>query len=236
MLGSDLRQWTSVALEEAFLVLAQSAGDNNFKLCLSVDGLDEFDGDYDWLIDLFMKAISFRNDKACLSSHPWVAFEEAFQKEPSLRLQDLTFLDIVAYITSSLTANYGYRVSEHREPVFTMDLRVKIARKSAGVFLWVALVVRSLLAGLPNHDRVEDLQRRVDELPVDLEEFYQRIFDSIEPRYRELSSQLFLLAEALRGRLTVLDFPFWMKRNRRPSSVHCITDLALGRTRQTRPV
>ncbi|KAF6828989.1 hypothetical protein CPLU01_08219 [Colletotrichum plurivorum] len=152
MFGSDLRQWGSVELEEAFLVLARSAGDNNFKLCLFVDGLDEFDGDYDWLIHLFRKAISFPND--------------------------LTFPDIVVYITSSLTANYGYRVLERREPDFAMNLSVDIARKSAGVFLWVTLVIRSLLAGLSNHDRVEDLQRRLDELPVDLEEFYERIFDT----------------------------------------------------------
>ncbi|KAF6829015.1 hypothetical protein CMUS01_08344 [Colletotrichum musicola] len=213
MFGSELRPWGSVELEEAFLALAQSAGENDFKLCLFVDGLDEFDGDYDWLIHLFRKAISFPNVKACLLSRPWVVFKEAFQQEPSLRLQDLTYLDIVAYVSSSLTANYGYRILERREPEFAVDLKVNIAGKSAGVFLWVALVIRSLLACLSNHDRVEDLQRRLDELPADLEDFYQKMFDSIEPRYKELSSQLFRLAEVSRGILTALGLSFLDEEN-----------------------
>lgn len=173
-----------------------------------MDGLDEFDGEHDLLIRLFRMAISFPNVKACLSSRPWPVFEEAFQQEPSLRLEDITFPDIVAYVTDHLTANSGYAALKRREPEFSSTLIQNIAKKSSGVFLWVTLVVKSLLAGLSNRDRVSDLQRRLDELPGDLEDFYQKIFDSIEPRYVKRASQLFRLVESSKGKLTSLGLSF----------------------------
>ncbi|KXH41362.1 hypothetical protein CNYM01_10776 [Colletotrichum nymphaeae SA-01] len=206
--GSDLRDWSGIELEQSFEALAKSATEDNFKICLFIDGLDEFDGDHNSLIRLFRRVISFPNVKVCLSSRPWNVFEEAFQNEPNLRLEDITFPDIIAYITDHLTANSGYAALKRREPEFSSALIQNIARKSSGVFLWVTLVVKSLLAGLTNRDRVSDLQQRLDELPEDLEDFYQKIFDSIEPRYAIRANQLFRLIEASQGDLTALGLSF----------------------------
>ena len=48
----------------------------------------------------FFKGISSgpSNVKLCVSSRPWVVFDEAFMRLPLLRLQDLTFCDIEAYV------------------------------------------------------------------------------------------------------------------------------------------
>jgi hypothetical protein len=40
-----------------------------------------------------------------------------------------------------------------------------------------------MLGGLSNFDRISDLQRRLDELPSDLEDFYTKVLDSINPFY-----------------------------------------------------
>jgi hypothetical protein len=48
----------------------------------------------------------------------------------------------------------------------------EIVEKANEVFLWVKLVVQSLLAGLGNRDSITDLQRRLRELPSDLEKLY----------------------------------------------------------------
>jgi hypothetical protein len=76
------------------------------------------------------------------------------------------------------------------------------------VFLWVALVVRSLVTGLSNCDRISDLQRRLDAIPGDLEELYDKMFNSIDPFYAEHTSQLFQIAREAQGMLSALAFSF----------------------------
>ena len=48
------------------------------------------------------------------------------------------------------------------------------------MFLWVTLAVNSLLAGLTDGDSIEDLQQRLDALPPDLENLFDKILDSIK--------------------------------------------------------
>ncbi|KAI6373739.1 hypothetical protein MCOR25_003367 [Pyricularia grisea] len=102
------------------------------------------------------------------------------------------------------------KARRRRDSMFSDTLVQNIAKKSSGVFLWVALVVRSLLNDLTNRDRMSDLERRLNELPDDLESFYQKIFDSImnDGFYRQHACQLFRLVDVARGHLTVLGLSF----------------------------
>jgi hypothetical protein len=54
-------------------------------------------------------------------------------------------------------------------------LVLEIAAKADGVFLWVKLVVASLLAGLRNRDDLSILQQRLRALPMDLEQLYEHM-------------------------------------------------------------
>ncbi|KAF7555299.1 hypothetical protein G7Z17_g2295 [Cylindrodendrum hubeiense] len=153
-------------------------------------------------------AISFPNFKACLSSRPWVIFQEALLHDPSLQLEDLTYPDIIAYVECHFNTNSGFTALGRRDPKFAASLTENIAKKSSGVFLWVNPVVRSLLSGLSNFDRISDLQRRLDELPSDLEHFFQRIFDSIDPFYAEQANQMFRIVDIAEGKLTALGLCF----------------------------
>jgi hypothetical protein len=66
------------------------------------------------------------------------------------------------------------------------------------------LVVRSLLKGLQNSDRISDLQRRLNELPADLEDLYQVIMRKIEPFYEQQTSHLFQIVHNVRLPLSIL--------------------------------
>ena len=169
---------------------------NSTKICLFVDGLDEFDGHHEDLICLFRDLIDNPNTKLCVSSRPWVVFEDAFRHKPSLRLQDLTYSDIQLYVNSCLYDNPGFVQLTRREPAYADQLADNIIRKASGVFLWVNLVVASLLAGMSYGDRISDLQRRLEALPPDLELLYEKILLSLDPFYLEHAAQLFKLVQA----------------------------------------
>lgn len=65
-----------------------------------------------------------------------------------------------------------------------------VAKKAKGVFLWVRLVVRDLLKGLRDGERIRDLEQRLDRIPSDLDEFFELMLGSIEPDYQEEASTL----------------------------------------------
>jgi len=80
-----------------------------------------------------------------------------------------------------------------REPEYAENLLREISGKAQGVFLWVHLVVSSLLSGLANGDRMRDLQRRLDDLPPRLEDLFEKILYGLEQSYLTHASQLFQL-------------------------------------------
>jgi len=67
-----------------------------------------------------------------------------------------------------------------------------VSTKACGVFLWVILVVQSLLEGLTDGERLSDLQKRLDSLPADLETLFWKILQSVD---FERISQLLQIVE-----------------------------------------
>lgn len=63
-----------------------------------------------------------------------------------------------------------------------------IVNKSNGVFLWVRLVVEELLRGFRDGETIRTLQRKTEQMPADLENFFKRIMESIDPAYRKRRS------------------------------------------------
>ncbi|KAH7214187.1 hypothetical protein BKA60DRAFT_542793 [Fusarium oxysporum] len=168
------------------------------KLALFIDGLDEFDGDCNALITLVQECIASPM-KVCVSSRPWTEFENAFGYYPRLKMEDLTYDDITKYVVSKFEANTQFARFQKLHPQFAGALSHSIADKASGVFLWVTIVVASLLAGMMAGDRVEDLKNRLNLLPSEMDELYGRIIESIDPLYREHAAQLFKLVYACNG-------------------------------------
>ncbi|KAE9370087.1 hypothetical protein N431DRAFT_411184 [Stipitochalara longipes BDJ] len=207
LFGDDPNPLTELELRQAFTLL-KKVEPSAAKFCLFVDGLDEFDGDHSKLVEFIKDLSEYPNVKLCVSSRPWLVFEDAFKRRPSLMVQDLTYPDIMHFITSKFSGNPGFIELRERETEYADQLFKDIAQKSAGVFLWVALVVSSLLDGLSNGDRVSDLQRRLSFLPPDLEKLYQKILDNLDPFYLEHASQLFELVREAQEPPSILCMSF----------------------------
>lgn len=174
--------------------LSEMSTDN--KICIFIDGLDEFEGDHGDLVGFLKDTLRAYSIKLCVSSRPWQVFEDVFHDKPSLKLEDLTRNDITAYIQSHLHPDPAFALLRSLEPSFADQLVENIASKADGVFLWVNLVVDSLQKGIKAGDRVSDLQRRLDQLPQDLEGLFGRIIDDLDPEYLDHAVQYFQLMEA----------------------------------------
>lgn len=210
-LGSKLLEpWTDAELLNVLSSFFQHSVVDS-RICLFIDGLDEFHGTDDTREDLtnLLKNLA-RNDNAkiCLSSRPWNIFEDAFGHGPMLRLEDLTRLDIQNYVNNKLTQHYRFKVLKRWYNAECKSLIDCIVAKASGVFLWVYLVVRSLTQGLRDEDGIADLKRRLELIPADLELYFDQMLSTIDPFYLPRSSQLFQLTLCTERRLSQLTLSF----------------------------
>jgi hypothetical protein len=194
----DNDDWTITELGKALENLSKVS--SRIKFFLVIDGLDEYEGEHRDIIRIVHTLASSPHIKICVSSRPWTIFEKAFGSSPNkILLEDLTRDDIRRYVEDELSNNpdiamLRYTASEHEEIIS------QITRKANGVFLWVFLVVRSLLRGLEKDDGNPELNRRLAELPEDLDRYFRRMLDNIETIYHEHTSRILLitpLAQAL---------------------------------------
>jgi len=165
------------------------------KFCFFVDGLDEYDGRPADIIELIDILKSFPNVKTCVSSRPWNDFEDRFGNNSpwKLYMQDLTRDDICLYVKETLGKNPRFRQLETEDPQCPNFIQ-NIVREADGVFLWVSLVIRSLLDGLTNSDRIKDLQTRVNETPKELKDYFKTMLFSTENRYRTQTARILMAA------------------------------------------
>jgi hypothetical protein len=154
----------------------------SFRICFIVDGLDEYVGDVEELISLFLPDNRSKYVKFILSSRPVISCEIALSKYPRIMLQDLTRNDIRKYTEDSFIKTF-----EEIGDSLESDLPVlveEVASRSSGVFLWVILVVKSLERGFKNGDGIEELLLILNQLPKELAELYEKLLRSIPNQYQ----------------------------------------------------
>jgi hypothetical protein len=166
--------------------------------CFFIDGLDEFTGDasqHGQLAERIQKLAASPSVKICVASRPWTAFDNEFggDERRMLILEHLTRDDMDEYVKGMLEENARFAALLQKDPAAS-SLVHEIRDRARGVFLWVTLVVRSLLSGLTQHDGLEELQHRLRTLPSDLRAFFGRMLESIEDNYRIYASRILCLA------------------------------------------
>jgi hypothetical protein len=127
--------------------------------------------------------------KLCVSSREYNVFVNFFPSHKRLRLQDLTAADMRHYVRDKLRV---------LEPEGLDRLADTITVKSNGIFLWVALVVKSIRARLEDGFGLSMIEEEIDSLPEELEGLFQHLMDSIHKSYRKRAYQTFAIVELLR--------------------------------------
>ncbi|KAI8955798.1 hypothetical protein F4801DRAFT_176095 [Xylaria longipes] len=201
--------WSAEELLQAIQSLIRLP-DSSIRYCTFIDGVDEYDGDHFELCQLLKELSCSSNMKCCMSSRPWNVFEDALGADsiPKLNLHQLTRQDILVYAQSRLAEHSRWNAAYF--PKYQMESVIdSITERAQGVFLWVYLVGRSLRNGLFDGDTIRDLQRRLDNLPNDLESFFRHIISQVDSLYHKKMAQLLLTAVNARQSL---DLEFYRRQ------------------------
>ncbi|KAL1596087.1 hypothetical protein SLS59_008076 [Nothophoma quercina] len=188
--------WTQLELQDIFYRSIVSM-EEHASILILIDGLDEISGTdstRDDLIEFLCRVAELQHVKICVSSRPWNVFHDAFEECPKLRLDDLTRSDIRLFVEAQLLGHKRFKHLLHHQRDNASVLINTVLEKARGVFLWVRLVIRELLAGLRDGDTLKMLQRKVDLIPGDLNQNFKRLMDSIPPQQRYEASVLLQIA------------------------------------------
>ena len=195
-------------LLEAFQCLMKHVR-NSARICLFIDGLDEYDGDHEDLIQVIRATANLPSVRLCLASRPWNVFESAFGENSinKLYLEHVNAPDIRLYVKNKLQDRPDFIALKGRNDQ-AEALVNELIEKANGVFLWVYLVTRSLVQGLQNFDRISDMQRRLRSFPADLDELFNRMLSSLDPIYQKQAARTFQLALSACRPMTPLNYWF----------------------------
>jgi len=145
--------------------------------CLFIDGLDEFEGtlqqDQKFMVEKLVEWTSLNPAiKICASSRPENVFMNTMDPRQRVKIHTLTKQDM---------KNYAHRQLGHMK-----DKKVKhrlvdaVVEKAEGIFLWVALVVKSLRAQLEDGAEPADLIESVNLLPDELDGLFRHILKTLK--------------------------------------------------------
>ena len=200
--------WSLTELQAVFdkLILEQ---DRSTKFYFHIDGLDEYEGDPNEVIKVVEMLAQQSTYKVCVSSRPWNQFQKTFGRSMNrcLQLHLFTREDIECFARECLHTHRTEFECNGVELQYE-ELVSEISQRAQGVFLWVRLVVRSLRDGQFNSDPVSILRQRLDEIPTDLEQFFQQILRSVDPVYGERMARTFLTALASPEPLKIIHYSF----------------------------
>lgn len=184
-----LHTWTTKRLRDTLLnILTQSQVP--IAICMFIDGLDEYEGSSDIVIQLITDLANQTHVKVCVSSRPLLAFEKAFSGQPSLRLQDLTYDSIREFAEVKLSKPIKERFSlDQRGRYRAAELLESIVERADGVFLWATIAIRDLREGLRDSANMDELAQIIESLPSKLEDLFIHMLKNIKPAYQRCALQ-----------------------------------------------
>ncbi|CAO2649312.1 Nn.00g066970.m01.CDS01 [Neocucurbitaria sp. VM-36] len=212
--GGAQFQFSQESLTHALQRILEIAPKHNLRLLILIDGLDEFDDRQETHSDEVPGVIVRRlfkildtiqscpSAKLCVSSRPLNIFQDTFEKNEEFyfRIHDLTQEDIGIYVKDILINDTTFQEVAVNDPSYN-TLIEEITQAAEGVFIWVSLACNSLLDGLTNADHISDLQRRLRELPKELNDMYWRIMESIDAQYRKTAARSLIMLSSEHIRL-----------------------------------
>lgn len=143
--------------------------------CVSIfiDGLDEFDGEVDELLQLVFAVEHYDNVKCCVSSRPETELFLGLSRCAHLQLEKLNHKDISDFV-------HGKLASSAPTAAFVEKLSHEISRRAQGVFLWAVLVTQSILRGMAAGDDSTLLRSRLSAIPSDMNALFSKMLSEID--------------------------------------------------------
>lgn len=178
--STSIYTWTEQQLDDALARFLKNKPPS-MRVCMFIDGLDEFVGKGDRLIDTIHDLSHASGTKVCVSSRPEQIFRLGFAASPQLKLQDLNYPDIHKATVERLVPTLKNHVCCAQ---WKLDSLVHdVVKKSQGIFLWADLMTEDLKRGARNADSMEELEERLERTPQTIDGLYKHMLSRLDKAY-----------------------------------------------------
>ncbi|KAL4786839.1 hypothetical protein BJX76DRAFT_365056 [Aspergillus varians] len=197
-------------LEKAVNKLIQTLDPQRHKLCLFIDGLDEYEGDNLDQVQLVRNIRSWGdrgNIKIICSARPHLEYMQAFAgQEKHIRLDELTRGDIFEYAMTCFQDS----AEPSENPSFS-SLANDLSMLAEGVFLWAYLIVRTICLRMQMYS-TKQLHKMLLATPRNLDSLFDQMLEKVDPLAQEQTEKFLLLAahNPYEGGLNAISFS-WME-------------------------
>lgn len=184
--------WDVKELKATFARIATQK-DLEVKFCFFIDGLDEYNGAEEDVVNTLKFLSASKDIKICASTRPRSVFEKFFSElSRTFDIKRFTKEDMGRHVKRELAENKNFQRLEDAD--FTRETMMRaIADLAKGVWLWVFLVTRDIVHAVNRDEDVETLWKIVNLFPADLEAYFERMLNAVQPQYLEEMSQIFLI-------------------------------------------
>ena len=193
------RGWLRRELQER---LISTLSERSKPICILLDGLDEYQDDK-WDLAHFLRQIASPRVKLGFASRPFNVFDIAFTDLPNIRMQDWNTRPITKMVNLTIQNSIpdlgSYKKSE------VIKLATLIPERAQGVFLWARFAVKELLEGWSIGLDSEQLQEKLEQIPQNLDDIYNRIVDDMSPDQKQQAARMLQLVCYAKRTLTVTE-------------------------------
>lgn len=185
-------------LRKAFQNITSMKCTSAYRICLVLDGLDEYEGDSSHHLQLARDLKSWSqhaNVKILCSARPYREFVETFSASGNaIAIHEFTQSDIQQYALSELQREAKLRrASEVSWTTELDDLIEEIAILAEGVFLWAYLVVRSLSNKIGFYE-TKQLRAMLIQTPKQLSTLFDTMLEKVDSISRKRGDAMLRLA------------------------------------------
>jgi len=186
-------EWDVRDLKAIFARIATQK-DLEVKFCFFIDGLDEYNGTEEDVVDA-LKFLSISKDiKICASTRPRSVFDKFFNdRSRSFDIKTFTKEDMGRHIQHKLGKNENFQRLEAADSN-SKSIMMVLTDRAQGVWLWVFLITRDLVHAVNRDEGVEMLWKIVNLFPADLKAYFERMLKAVKPPYLEEMSRILLIA------------------------------------------
>lgn len=159
------------------------------SLCAFIDGLDEYNGDEDVLLEVIHLLSSASGCKVCVSSRPDPVFLRELEAYPQCRVQDLNRKDMEKMAIEKLKPCLEKNKPTETEAID--ELVDDLIQKAEGVFLWLSIMIKDLTKRSSYGDSIRELRVRLHETPSSMYGLYQRMLQRLDRSYLAYAFNIF---------------------------------------------
>ena len=189
--------WSLRTLEERLNIIIKQ---HSYPICILLDGLDEYQGDK-WDLADFLRKTASSGVKLCVASRPDRVFNSTFEQIPTIKMQEWNSPAIDKMVTLRIQRDVAASGFYKRKEV--VELANGISKKAQGVFLWARFAIEELRNGWSEGLDLKELQKRLENVPEELEGIYARIFRKVKPEQRQQAAYMLQLVCYAKRTLTL---------------------------------